>query len=747
MAWQLLAAALPAAAKVAGTALSKPKQEDYKPQTDYMKKYLSFLRGRTADREVAHLAMQPALKVAGKQGRQMQRQVGYDVARAGLGGSGIEAQMRLSAGQQTQDALATATDKAVAAQAAETARVGEKAAGITAQIQAEEARADQAFKAAESQWERQLTSDVIGGVASVASAGISQYGQNIAGFRQALTEGSVPAGTTYSQFKEMAKSGVIQGAQEFGVERAELGKMSPAEYAQYTGASKERISGLRVAENIYGGSEKIKEMRAKGFSDDYIISEAQRLQGMYVSQVGQGADPRLVNEALGLSGMGNYSAPAIVETKVEPKVEEKVVEPKVVTKVETLPTIKDDQKNKIKQIRTSARINEDGSESTVIMAQSDNFAYPTLFPKDPANPSSDPNDWMELDGDAAFKEAKKRGEVFEFGSESEAEAFAEGNWKDKQLTEPVEKTKTKKELLKEEAEAKRLAEKKAAAEKAVEAKRLADEKLREEALSLGLDENATRKDINRAKYRKKEQERIDREKREKSEADKQRLIKIRKEKEAKKIEEKQLKETMAIYEKQKEKEKVRAETKEVIAKGAKRAKYKNLIKKPMKIKRDGKDYKVVVDDVDLENDKITFTHTGGEFTNKKRTTSLEKFDEYRGDTNMASKKIEPIFETVKKFESGNRASRNNNMGAVVFSDNLQKQYPEMTRGDSFVDEAGKTRYTAKFPDKKTGDRINKEIMFKIFEEVGGDTAKFYSRWSGLPEDSATVKNFVSSIGI
>ena len=108
--------------------------------------------------------------------------------------------------------------------------------------------------------------------------------------------------------------------------------------------------------------------------------------------------------------------------------------------------------------------------------------------------------------------------------------------------------------------------------------------------------------------------------------------------------------------------------------------------------------------------------------------------------------LEPIFATVKKFESGKRASRNNNVGAVVFSNNLQKQYPEMTRGDSFVDEAGKTRYTAKFPDKKTGDRINKEIMFKIFEEVGGDTSKFYARWSGLPEDSATVKNFVSSIG-
>ena len=37
MAWQLLAAALPAAAKTVGTALQKPNQGDYKPQTDYMK--------------------------------------------------------------------------------------------------------------------------------------------------------------------------------------------------------------------------------------------------------------------------------------------------------------------------------------------------------------------------------------------------------------------------------------------------------------------------------------------------------------------------------------------------------------------------------------------------------------------------------------------------------------------------------------------------------------------------------------
>ena len=76
MAWQLLAAALPAAAKVAGTYLQKPSREDYKPQTDYMKKYLGYLRGRSAGKEVMHMAMQPQLRAIGRQGREMQRQVG-----------------------------------------------------------------------------------------------------------------------------------------------------------------------------------------------------------------------------------------------------------------------------------------------------------------------------------------------------------------------------------------------------------------------------------------------------------------------------------------------------------------------------------------------------------------------------------------------------------------------------------------------------------------------------------------------
>ena len=83
-------------------------------------------------------------------------------------------------------------------------------------------------------------------------------------------------------------------------------------------------------------------------------------------------------------------------------------------------------RQRIRDIRPFSRPNPDGSRSTVLLEQADNYAYPTLFPVDPNNPDAG---WIELKGDEAFKEAEERGEVFEFGSEKEAMKFAEGSWK------------------------------------------------------------------------------------------------------------------------------------------------------------------------------------------------------------------------------------------------------------------------------------------------------------------------------
>ena len=92
------------------------------------------------------------------------------------------------------------------------------------------------------------------------------------------------------------------------------------------------------------------------------------------------------------------------------------------------PYIKTNQNQRAREIRSHTRYNGPGSESSVLMGQRDNLAYPTLFPNTPS--SRKRKDWMELGHDAAFKEAHRRGEIFQFETEEEAIKFAEGAWKD-----------------------------------------------------------------------------------------------------------------------------------------------------------------------------------------------------------------------------------------------------------------------------------------------------------------------------
>lgn len=93
-----------------------------------------------------------------------------------------------------------------------------------------------------------------------------------------------------------------------------------------------------------------------------------------------------------------------------------------------------DKALKVKNIRPVALVNADGSQSTVRMMSYEedgkHYAAPTLFPKDPENVTSKPIDWELLSTEEAIAEAKKRGEVFSFDSEEEAQDFAEGGWKD-----------------------------------------------------------------------------------------------------------------------------------------------------------------------------------------------------------------------------------------------------------------------------------------------------------------------------
>ena len=87
-----------------------------------------------------------------------------------------------------------------------------------------------------------------------------------------------------------------------------------------------------------------------------------------------------------------------------------------------------------KYLRDVPRINDDGTESTVLFESANidgkEVVYPTLFLQNPEVKSSDPMYWMELEGMEAFEEAKKRGELFYFDDEKEANEFAQGSWKD-----------------------------------------------------------------------------------------------------------------------------------------------------------------------------------------------------------------------------------------------------------------------------------------------------------------------------
>jgi hypothetical protein len=98
---------------------------------------------------------------------------------------------------------------------------------------------------------------------------------------------------------------------------------------------------------------------------------------------------------------------------------------------------KDELRQKAKrwnERKTSYRQNEDGTRSTHKMATATTddgaIAYPTLFPKDPKKTNStDPKDWIELEGKAAIDMATSRGEVYKFSSEENAKKWAEGEYK------------------------------------------------------------------------------------------------------------------------------------------------------------------------------------------------------------------------------------------------------------------------------------------------------------------------------
>ena len=117
--------------------------------------------------------------------------------------------------------------------------------------------------------------------------------------------------------------------------------------------------------------------------------------------------------------------------KLKDFISEHALSPKEKTAEESL----NEKAMRAQQMRKFARVNPDGSRSTVLFTSFEEDGkykvIPTLFPKDPNFYGSAANTWQELGFDDAKLLAEERGEVFEFDTQEEAEEFAQGSWKDR----------------------------------------------------------------------------------------------------------------------------------------------------------------------------------------------------------------------------------------------------------------------------------------------------------------------------
>ena len=129
------------------------------------------------------------------------------------------------------------------------------------------------------------------------------------------------------------------------------------------------------------------------------------------------------------------------ETVEEPSADSTLTQDTTVTET-TSPLATEEYAKKVRRIRPTQRQVPGEKPSTVklttIEADGKYYAVPTIFPKEGKENSSNPDDWLELEGMDALEEARKRDELFEFATHEESDAFAKGSWKDQRELGPGE---------------------------------------------------------------------------------------------------------------------------------------------------------------------------------------------------------------------------------------------------------------------------------------------------------------------
>ena len=208
--WSLL----PAAISLGSQYLGKPKKEDYTPNLKYMEKYISNLRGKQSDREVYHMAMQPALRNIGAQGRKTQREIGYGAEKSGLAGSGIEAQQRLTAGRNVLSAVQEAGEKATAAQLTESRRLGEQVESATMQMEQSKEAGAEAYRQAKGQWQTGMLQSGL----ELAGKGIGQYIEGLKTTQTSYDKArNIGFEGTFDEYKQQLKDSGFASSEQFNV--------------------------------------------------------------------------------------------------------------------------------------------------------------------------------------------------------------------------------------------------------------------------------------------------------------------------------------------------------------------------------------------------------------------------------------------------------------------------------------------------------------------------------------------------
>jgi len=256
MSFALLAAALPSVVQYAQAHYNRPKEEDYRANTAGQEKYIAHLRSKTAKSEVAHQALQPQLRAIGQQTRQTERKIKSAVGRGNLSAA-EEAQLQISQGQQASSALQVAGETAIAAQTQENRRVGEQVARLESSIAQAKEQADIDFERATRQNNQMKKDAIIGGIGSVASAGLGDFLTKQATSGAAFDAASAAGLGGFESASDLAKASV------------DAGFTNPQQYV-----------------NMLANQQKVQQSFA-GFGKDEIATASQELFGTSEFDIGK----------------------------------------------------------------------------------------------------------------------------------------------------------------------------------------------------------------------------------------------------------------------------------------------------------------------------------------------------------------------------------------------------------------------------------------------------------------------------